>query len=507
MNSTDAEDFFVTDTVMYRDISERTNGDIYVGVVGPVRTGKSTLIRRMMEELVLPNIADGDEKTRARDEMPQSAGGKTVMTTEPKFVPDKGVRVTLDDGVSANMKLIDCVGYLVPDALGGEEDGDVRMVHTPWHDTPVPFEEAAEYGTRKVIADHATVGLLVTTDGSIGEIPRESYVRAEERVAKELSSLGKPFVVVLNSAHPESAEAAELGEELEKKYSSPVALVNCTELNEEDIWNVFSLLLDEFPVKEMDIALPAWTAVLPERHELREAIRASVGASAANVRKLRDARTVFADTLREALEGAAKGARVALSGTDAGRGSVAYTLSLPDGLYYDVISSLTGIPMHNEAELLSSLRELSAAKKEMDRYRDAIREVNETGYGIVMPNEDSLSLEEPEIISQAGSYGVKLKASATSIHMIRTSIDTEISPMVGTEAQSEELVNGLLKDFGDDPASIWESNLFGRSLYELVSDGICSKLGQMPTNAREKFAETLSKVINEGSQGLICIIL
>ncbi len=504
----------MTDTSIYRDISGRTNGDIYIGVVGPVRVGKSTFIKRFMESLVIPNIKNDFDRERTRDELPQSAGGKTVMTTEPKFIPNEGVEVSFADGTSARVKLVDCVGYMIPEAHGGEEDGEARMVHTPWHETPVPFEEAAEFGTRKVITDHSTVGILVTSDGTIGDIPREGYIDAESRVASLLSSLGKPYVIVLNSSAPSSDSSVALALELEKKYSAPVALVNCTELNSEDIWHIFGMLLEEFPAKEADINLPPWTAVLQQTHPLKKSIREAVVRSAKSMARLRDIREKFAPALGEELDSIVssfgdydRGVSVSVGKIDAGVGCAAVDVQLPEGLYFDIISEMTSIPMKNETELLAALGDLSAAKRELDRYRDAIRDVNEKGYGIVMPDEKSLSLEEPEIIRQAGGYGVKLKASASSVHMIKTTIDTEINPIVGTEAQSEEMVNYLMKEFEDDPSSIWDSNMFGRTLYDLVNDGLRTKLEHLPDEARDKFAETLSKVINEGSQGLICIIL
>lgn len=504
----------MTDTSIYRDIAERTGGDVYIGVVGPVRTGKSTFIKKFMETVVIPGITGDFQRERARDELPQSAGGRTVMTTEPKFIPDEGVTIRTGDGTSMRVKLADCVGYMIPEALGGNEDGNTRMVHTPWHETPVPFEEAAEYGTRKVIADHSTIGMLVTTDGSIGEFSRDNYTGVEERVAAELTELGKPFAVILNSAHPEQEESVNLAMKLEEKYNAPVALVNCMELNADDIWHILGMLLEEFPAKQVDIELPSWTAVLPEDHRLKTAIREAAVNASGEIRRLRDVREGFASSLSESVNKAAASvgtysdqAAVILEKADAGTGCAAVSVRLPEGLYYDVISEITGIPMKNETELMGALTGLSEAKRELDKYRDAIRDVNEKGYGIVMPTVENLTLEEPQIIRQSGSYGVKLKASAESIHMVKTTIETEINPIVGTEQQSEEMVGYLMKDFGEDPRSIWESNLFGRSLYDLMTDGLHAKLEHMPDDARQKFGETLSKIINEGSQGLICIIL
>lgn len=504
----------MTDTSIYKDIAERTHGDVYIGVVGPVRSGKSTFIKRFMESVVIPNIKNDFDRERTRDEMPQSAGGKTVMTTEPKFIPDEGVEVNLADGTALRVKLVDCVGYMIPEALGGEEEGSARMVHTPWHTEAVPFEEAAEYGTRKVITEHSTIGMLVTTDGTVGEFSRDNYAGVEERIAEELTALGKPFAIILNSATPESDETVKLALRLEEKYKAPVALVNCLELNAEDIWNILGMLIEEFPAKETDITLPGWTSVLPDEHILKKGIRDAVVSASADMKRMRDIKGDFAKALTLGIEKAVSAcgsyddcASVTVDKMDGGVGKAYVSVHLPEGLYYDVISEMTGIPMKNEAELLCVLESLSTAKRELDIYKKAISDVNETGYGIVMPGVETMTLEEPEIIRTSGGYGVKLKASATSIHMIKTNINTEINPIVGTEQQSAEMVSYLMKEFEDDPGSIWQSNMFGRSLYELVNDGLHAKLDHMPTDARQKFGETLSKIINDGSQGLICIIL
>lgn len=504
----------MTDTAIYKDIAGRTHGDVYIGVVGPVRSGKSTFIKRFMESVVIPNIRSESDRERSRDELPQSAGGRTVMTTEPKFIPDEGVNITVDEGVSLRVKLVDCVGYMIPDAQAGGENGTTRMVHTPWHSEPVTFEEAAEYGTRKVIAEHATIGMLVTSDGSVGDFPRESYQQTEERVANELTELGKPFAVILNSAHPESDDAMRLAMKLEEKYRAPVALVNCLELDAEDITHILEMLLDEFPAKEADVIFPAWTSVLPDDHRLKRGIYEAAVAASKKMKRLRDIRGEFSETLLTGIKKAAStvgeyGDDIAadIEKTDAGRGTASLRVRLPDGLYYDVISEITGIPMKNETDLLEALEGLSAAKREFDKYRTALAEVNEKGYGIVMPCVDDLHLEDPEIVRQAGGYGVRLRASASSVHMIKTNIETEINPIVGTEQQSEEMVKYLMQEFEDDPKTIWQSNMFGKSLYELVNDGLHTKLDHMPEDARQKFGETLSKIINEGSQGLICIIL
>lgn len=487
---------------IYRDIAKRTGGNFYIGVVGPVRTGKSTFIKKFMEELVLPNISGDYNKDRARDELPQSAGGKTVMTTEPKFIPDEAVEITVGDGAKLKVKMIDCVGYIVPDALGQIEDGVPRMVRTPWSDSPMPFAEAAEMGTRKVICEHSTIGMLVTTDGSIGDIPRASYVEAEERVAKEIQQMGKPFAVILNSSEPESASAIELAYELEEKYGAPVALVSCLELDAEDIRHILELVLMEFPIREIKIKLPSWTAALDKSHWLKKSIINSLSECAVKISKIGEMKGAFS-----LMSGTEYIVESRISSIDMSNGNCTLELILTDDLYYRVIGELTGLEITGEEELLRKLKELSAIKKEYDKFAAAIDEVNDRGYGIVMPDVDDLTLEEPQIVKQAGGYGIKLRASAPSIHMIKAGIETEINPIVGTEQQSEEIVRYMMKEFEEDPKKIWESNLFGKSLYELVNEGLHSKLEHMPDDARKKLSETLARIINEGSGGLICIIL
>ena len=503
----------MTNADIYRDIAARTGGDIYLGVVGPVRTGKSTFIKKFMETVVIPNIQGEHDRTRARDELPQSAGGRTVMTTEPKFIPDEAVQIAVGEYGRVNVRMIDCVGYMVPDAIGNTENGEVRMVHTPWSDDPVPFEIAAETGTRKVIEEHSTIGVLVTTDGSFGDIPRENYLEAEERVARELTAIGKPFVVILNSSDPSSKEAEELALQLEKKYEAPVALVNCTAIDAEDIAHILRMVLMEFPLREIRVRIPGWMSALDADHWLRVSAAESVRKSAQPIRKVGEAADGYAAALADALSesiaaGGAEGrAEARMEEIDLGTGCATVSVTMPDALYYRIIGELTGIEIESERELISALRSLTEAKQAYDKYADAIRDLDATGYGIVLPDVDSLTLEEPEIVRQAGGYGVRLRASAPSVHMIRASIETEISPIVGTEQQSEELVKNLLHDFEEDPKQIWQSNLFGKSLYELVNDGLHAKLSHMPPDARLKLGETLSRIINEGSGGLICIIL
>lgn len=487
---------------IYQDIAQRTGGDIYIGVVGPVRTGKSTFIKRFMESLVLPNIDDGYSRDRARDEMPQSAAGKTVMTTEPKFVPDEAVNIKIDDCASLRVKMIDCVGYIVSEALGTIENGQPRMVHTPWQEEPMPFVEAAEMGTEKVIKEHSTIGMLITSDGTIGEISRESYVPAEERIVGELKSLGKPFAMILNSATPTAEASVALAYELEEKYGVPVALVSCIDLDAEDISHILELVLHEFPVSEISIEMPTWMDVLNNNHKIKSSIRASVCSCAEKIKKAGD--------IKDGIKELANNEYISnynIDDIDYGTGKAYVKVSFDDELYYSVLSELSGFDIPNESTLIDILRELAVSKAQYERVADALYMAEEKGYGIVMPTIDELHLEEPEIIKQSGGYGIKLSASAQSIHLIRANIETEIKPIVGTAQQSEELVKYMLKEFESDPVRIWESNMFGKSLYELVNEGLRTKLEHMSEDSRTKLSETLERIINEGSGGLICIIL
>ena len=503
----------MTNSDIYRDIAARTGGDIYIGVVGPVRSGKSTFIKKFMETVVIPNIPGEHDRTRATDELPQSAGGRTIMTTEPKFIPDEAVQIPVGEYGRVNVRMIDCVGYLVPEAMGNMENGSPRMVHTPWSEEAVPFEEAAETGTRKVIEAHSTIGMLVTTDGTFGDIPRENYIEAEERVARELTAIGKPFAVILNTADPTAPAAEALAMELEQKYGAPVALVNCTAIDAEDIAHILEMVLMEFPLREIRVRIPGWMTALDADHWLRTAVSDAALRMAKPIRKVGEAAREYAETLSAAVtEAIAAGggegsAAVQLTGMELGTGCVTAAVTMPETMYYRIVGEMTGIEVESERALISVLRSLTEAKQAYDKYAEAIRELDENGYGIVMPDVESLTLEEPEIVKQAGGYGVRLRASAPSVHMIRASIETELNPVVGTEQQSEELVKNLLRDFEEDPKQIWESNLFGKSLYELVNDGLHAKLSHMPPDARQKMGETLSRIINEGSGGLICIIL
>lgn len=487
---------------IYKDIETRTGGDIYIGVVGPVRTGKSTFIKKFMDTLVIPNIADDYDRARAKDELPQSASGRQVTTTEPKFIPATAVEVKLDGGASLYVKMIDCVGYMVSGAVGDIENGAERMVMTPWSKEPMPFERAAEIGTEKVITDHSTIGVLVTCDGSFGEIGRESFIESEERVVSELKALGKPFVIVLNSLSPASESATSLAYELEEKYGAPVALVNCLELDAEDIKNILGLVLLEFPVSEITVSLPPFLSALPADHPVSKSVREEVISCAAKIKRVGDVEPRFdAAKENEYISSAA------VENIDLGTGRADMKIALDDGLFYKIVGEMTGFDVPDDGALMTLLYELSSVKKKYDKVAAALDEVNETGYGIVVPDVYDLTLEEPQITRQSGGYGVKLRASAPSIHMIKADIKTEVSPIVGTEQQSEELVRYMLSEFETNPQKLWETNMFGKSLYDLVSEGIHTKLAHVPDDAREKLCETLSRVINEGSGGLLCIIL
>lgn len=487
---------------IYRDIATRTGGDIYIGVVGPVRTGKSTFIKRFMDTLVIPNIANTYDKERARDEMPQSASGRTVMTTEPKFIPDEAVEIKVADNATLKVKMIDCVGYIVPEAIGHFENGTPRMVRTPWSVDPIPFEKAAEIGTRKVIADHSTIGVLVTTDGTIGDIPRQSYVDAEKRVVNELKAIGKPFVVVLNSANTDKDESIKLAYALEEAYDVPVALVNCLELDADDIRHIIEMVLLEFPVREINISLPRWIQVLGDDHRLSVSLNESILKHAEDVKRTGDIKAAIDAIGENEYTSAAR-----IVNIDLGTGTASAELEFSDDLYYNIMSELSGFDIPNEERLVTLLIELADIKKKYDKIAPALNEVNTRGYGIVMPDISDLKLEEPEIVHQANGYGVRLKASAPSIHMIKADIETELNPIVGSEQQSEDLVNFLLREFEEDPSKIWGSNIFGKTLHSLVTEGLHTKLAHMPDDARTKLGETLQRIINEGSGGLICIIL
>ena len=487
---------------LYEDIAKRTDGDIYVGVVGPVRTGKSTFIKNFMDLLVIPNIDNEYKKERAQDELPQSAAGKTIMTTEPKFVPNEAVEITVDDNLKLKTRLVDCVGYLIPNSIGALEDDEPRMVKTPWSDEEMPFEQAAEIGTKKVIEEHSTIGILVTTDGSITEIPREDYIKAEERVVSELKAINKPFIILLNSENPESSDALSLSEKLSKKYNCTVIPINCANLQMSDITNIFSNILYEFPVSQINFKFPAWVNGLDLDHDLKIKLFTEIRDSFGDIKLLREVSPCVKKISKTDIISNANTDNIML-----GTGNVYISLNLRDDLFYNVLTEMTGVQIDNEGDLFSIISDLSKTKKRYDKIAYALDEVDRKGYGIVTPSIDELILDEPEMVKQGSRFGVKLKATAPSLHIIKANIETEVSPIVGSEKQSEELVNYLLSEFENDPKKIWESNIFGKSLHSLVNEGLQTKLSKMPEEAQMKLQETLERIVNEGSGGLICIIL
>ncbi|MDR1540253.1 MAG: stage IV sporulation protein A [Clostridiales bacterium] len=487
---------------IYKDIAERTNGDIYIGVVGPVRTGKSTFIKRFMDLLVIPNIENNYSKERAKDELPQSAAGKTIMTTEPKFVPSDAVAINLDGSLSLNVRLIDCVGYLVPSAVGHMDGDEPRMISTPWSEDKVPFIEAAETGTRKVITDHSTIGFVVTTDGSITEIPREDYIEAEERVVKELQEINKPFVILLNTIKPYAPETEKIRADISDKYSVPAVAVNCAQLKADDINAIMEKLLYEFPIKEIKVNFPKWIETLPLDHWLKKDIISCVKDSFNDTFKLRELK---ANVGR--IESSQYVKKAYMDKILLGEGSARVEVAVDDKLFYGILSETTGMDIGGEHQLIATIKILAEAKREYDKVKYALEEVKLKGYGIVTPALDEMTLEEPVIVKHGSKFGVKLKASAPSIHLIRADIETEISPIVGSEKQSEELITYLTEEMSRDPNKIWELNMFGKSMHDMVKEGLQNKLYRMPEEAQQKLQETLQKIINEGSGGLICIIL
>ncbi|MTI47761.1 stage IV sporulation protein A [Sporosalibacterium faouarense] len=487
---------------IYSDIAERTDGDIYVGVVGPVRTGKSTFIKRFMELLVLPNIDNKYKKERANDELPLSGSGKTIMTTEPKFVPNEAIDLTIKDNISFKVRMVDCVGYLVNGALGYEEDSMPRMVSTPWYEKEIPFEEAAEIGTKKVINDHSTIGVVVTTDGSITDIDRSSYIKAEERVIKELRELEKPFVVLLNSKHPELDSTIALKESLEEKYEVPVVGVDCMNMNLGDIDNILEKVLLEFPVKEININLPGWVEGLSRTHSIRSSILDVVKESVSNVHRLSELNNGISKFKDLDIVN-----NVNIESIKLGEGITNVNVDVDSNLFYDVLGELSGYKIEGDYQILALVTKLAQAKQEYDKVERALTDVRDRGYGLVHPRLEDLELAEPEIYKQGNRFGVKLRAKAPSVHLIRADITTEVSPLIGTEKQSEELAKYFLDQFESDPSKIWESNMFGKSLHDLVSEQLQSKLNTMPEEAQGKMQRMLQKIVNEGSGGLICIII
>lgn len=489
-------------TNIYHDIATRTDGDIYVGVVGPVRTGKSTFIKRFMETLVIPSIDNVFLKERAKDELPQSGSGKTIMTAEPKFVPEEAVRITVGEDAVMSVRLIDCVGYMVAGASGRFENGEERMVSTPWFDHEISMTEAAEKGTYKVIAEHSTIGLVITTDGSVCDIPREDYAEPEARVIKELQSIGKPFVVLLNTTDPESEQAQKVKASIEEQHHVTCLPVNCLTLSEEDIADILRSVLMEFPVTELGINIPVWTEALPYDTPIVSSVIGSIKEATTSMFRIRDVYDVAEALMENELIDSAQITRL-----DMATGSVLANISLPRQLYYETISQQTGFDIRDDGDLMALLTEMSGIKADYDHIHQALIDVRERGYGVVMPNLDDLTLQEPEIVRQGGKYSVKLKANAPAIHMIMTNVETTVSPAIGGESASEEIINFLLQGFEGDVSRIWESNIFGKSLYDIAGESVTAKVSGMSDSARAKFQETLQRVINEGAGGLICIIL
>ncbi|AIK40250.1 stage IV sporulation protein A [Bacillus pseudomycoides] len=487
---------------IFKDIAERTGGDIYLGVVGAVRTGKSTFIKKFMELVVIPNIENDSDRQRAQDELPQSAAGRTIMTTEPKFVPNQAVSIHVDDGLEVNIRLVDCVGYTVPGAKGYEDENGPRMINTPWYEEPIPFHEAAEIGTRKVIQEHSTIGVVITTDGTIGEIPRRDYIEAEERVINELKEVGKPFIMIINTVQPYHPDTEQLRQSLSEEHDIPVLAMSVESLRETDVYNVLREALFEFPVLEVNVNLPSWVMVLNEGHWLRQSYQEAVQETVKDIKRLRDVdRVVWQFSQYEFID------RASLAGIDMGQGVAEIDLYAPDELYDQILKEVVGVEIRGKDHLLKLMLDFSHAKTEYDQVSEALRMVKQTGYGVAAPALADMSLDEPEIIRHGSRFGVKLKAVAPSIHMIKVDVESTFEPIIGTEKQSEELVRYLMQDFEDDPLSIWNSDIFGRSLSSIVREGIQAKLSLMPENARYKLKETLERIINEGSGGLIAIIL
>ena len=486
---------------LYKDIAQRTGGDIYIGVVGPVRTGKSTFIKRFMDLLVLPNIQNEFEKNRAIDELPQSGSGRTIMTTQPKFVPNEAVRLELDDKTELSVRLVDCVGYLAQGVIGHLEDDAPRMVRTPWSQEDIPFEQAAEIGTRKVITEHSTIGLVVTTDGSVTGMPRSAYVESEERVVRELKELGKPFTVVVNTTDLYSMSTQRLVMELEEKYGVPVIGMDVLNMTAEDLSSILERVLYEFPLRMIKIDLPSWMQALPNEHPLVKSILGAL-AEAPKQSKMRDY-----PLLMDAFDDLPQVTAFDVVQVLPGQGCICYELSLEKDLFYQILGEQCGCQINNDFQLMSLMRSLAVAKVEYDRIAPALSSAMNTGYGVVMPNMDELVLEEPVLVKQGSKCGVKLKASAPSLHLIRADIKTEVNPIVGSEQQSEEMVKYMLEGFEGDTSKIWESNLFGKSLHELVQEGLSGKLVRMPAEAQRKMQLTIQRIVNEGGGGLICILL
>ncbi len=483
-------------------IAKRGNGEIYIGIVGAVRTGKSTFIKRFIENLVVPNIEDEYEKKRCLDEIPQSAQGKTIMTTEPKFVPSNGANIKIDE-FSANIRLIDCVGYVIPNATGYlDEDGNPRMVNTPWYSDPVPFVEAAEIGTQKVIEDHSTIGIVVTSDGSYGELTRNDYLEAEDKVINELKSLGKPFIVILNTIHPTNTETISLARQISEDYDVEVMPVSVESMSEQDIYEILKKALYEFPVLDIKVNIPSWVHVLNNKHYVKEHYLEKIKESVTTVDKIKDIDNIITN-----FENSEYISKSYISEVDASTGIVTLNLESPENLYNEVLKDMMGSSVTTKASLLKMFADYKEGKEEYDQIKNALKMAKSTGYGIVYPTLKDMKLDTPEIIKQGSRYGVKLKAVASSIHLMRVDVESTFEPIIGSELQSKELINYIMKDFETDPASIWKSEIFGRSLDDIVKEGIQAKLSIMPENTRYKLSQTVTKIVNKGASNLIAIVL
>ncbi len=485
---------------VYKDIEARTGGEIYIGVVGPVRTGKSTFIKRFMELMVLPKLADGHAKTQTRDELPQSAAGKTIMTTEPKFIPKEAAEISLDDGIEAKVRLIDCVGFMADGAAGHIENGEERLVKTPWYDYEIPFTQAAEIGTRKVIRDHSTIGIAVTADGSFGDLKRGDYLEAEEQTVKELKEIGKPFLILLNSAKPYSAETGELARQMEQDYGAAVLPVSCEQLKKDDIETILATVLKEFPVTEIDFAIPKWMEILPDSHPLKAAVVEDARAILMKAGRMKD---INGETVRTENPDVKE---ISVKTMDMSDGSVTLGVAMNDDCYYNVISEYTGLPVSDEYELLHTLSRLSGMQGEYEKVKNALSQVRLKGYGIVMPDKSEIMLDEPQLIKHGNKYGVKIHAQAPSINLIKAHIETEIAPIVGNEQQARDLID-YIKDSESTENGVWETNIFGKSVEQIVEDGMQAKISQMTDDCQVKLQDTLQKIINDSNGGMICIII
>lgn len=488
---------------VYKDISERTDGDIYIGVVGPVRAGKSTFITNFMNRLVVPKIKSKHVRERMTDELPQSANGKAIMTTQPKFVPGEAVSVNIADNIDIRIRLVDCVGYLIDGATGHLENDKPRMVKTPWSDEAIPFEQAAEIGTQKVITEHSTIGVVMTSDGSIDtELARAAYVSAEERVVNELKSLGKPFIVVLNSKVPQSTETVKLAASLSDKYETAVIPLDVLNMTENDIKDLFAKVLMEFPLRDVEFKIDKWLQALPMDNEIISSLLAKIADKTAAMKKMSDYKAVD-----EAFVEGSDFASVTVSAVELGKGKVAYDLAAKPELFYKALSASCGMEITDDFALMSNMKELVHAKKEYDKISVALESVKKTGYGVVAPSLDEMTLEEPQIVKQGSHYGVKLKASAPSLHIMEVDIAAEVSPVMGAEEQSEDMVKNMLASFETNPKGIWETDMFGKSMHVLVNEGLNNKLNSLPGDTQKKMRKTLSRIINEGKGGVICILL